>query len=273
MIGRTPDAKAAPLRGIPEGSSRPRAHAAAVALVISLIAAPCAAMEISRVASCDGGDVLKLRGDIKAGDYVKFRSWFGGQRRIVGLDLESPGGSLYEGARIAMLTRTKRLSTFVAKECDSACAFIFLLGRKRYVSSEAKIGVHAVGNDYGSEDNGTLRDTVYFARLSAKLGIPSSTIGKMVATPPGKIAFLDQSDLSALKVIVRDPFARRPGDSHHGCNAGPAEAASANGDTPIARVSTSYGPESRGGKRASFMGPVGRSRSSATAPPKKPDAE
>ncbi len=198
---------------------------AAPALIFSLMTAPSAGMEISRIANCNGGDVLKLRGDVKAGDYVKFRSQFGGQRRIVGLDLDSPGGSLREGVRIAMLTRQKRLSTYVAKECDSACAFIFLLGRKRYASGEAKIGVHAVGNDYGSEDNGTIRDTIYFARLSAKLGIPSSTIGKMVTTPPGKIAFLDRGDLLALKVIMRNPFLDKSGNGNHGCNADPGEVA------------------------------------------------
>jgi hypothetical protein len=205
MIGQTPEAMAAPSRRNSE-AARSRFCSLAVALAVSLIAMPSAGMEISRVASCDGGDVLKLRGDIKRGDYVKFRSQFDGQRRIAGLDLDSPGGLLNEGVRIALLTRHKRLSTFVAKQCDSVCAFIFLLGRKRYVSARAKIGVHAVGNDYGSEDNGTIRDTVSFARLSAKLGIPSSAIGKMVTTPPGKITFLDQADLSALKVIVRDPF-------------------------------------------------------------------
>ncbi len=242
---------------------------AAPALIFSLITAPSAGMEISRIANCNGGDVLKLRGDIKAGDYVKFRSQFGGERRIVGLDLDSPGGSLQEGVRIAMLARQKRLSTYVAKGCDSACAFIFLLGRKRYASGEAKIGVHAVGNNYGSEDNGTIRDTIYFARLSAKLGIPASTVGKMVTTPPGKISFLDRSDLSALKVIVRNPFARNSGNGNPGCNDKPREVA-ANGDAPIARVRTSYRPESRDSKRASFTSPAGRSRSS---PPKTPDAD
>ena len=133
---------------------------AGIILIISLTTTPCAGMEISRVRGCAGADVLKLRGDINAGDYVKFRSFFGGQRRIVGLDLDSPGGSLYEGFRIATLTRQKQLSTFVSKECDSACAFIFLLGSKRYVSREAKIGVHAVGNDHGGEDSGTIRDTI-----------------------------------------------------------------------------------------------------------------
>jgi hypothetical protein len=187
-----------------------------IALTVA-ISGPCAGMEISRVADCAGGDVLRLRGDFKAGDYVKFRSYFADQRRVVGLDLDSPGGSLPEGFRIATLTRQKRLSTYVARECDSACAFVFLMGRKRYVSKEAKIGVHAVGNDDGSEDSGAIRDTIQFARLFATLGIPSSTIGKMVATPPRRITYLDQSDLASLKVIARDPFARDPSDGSVGC--------------------------------------------------------
>jgi hypothetical protein len=187
-----------------------------IALTVA-ISEPSAGVEISRVAGCAGGDVLRLRGDFKAGDYVKFRSYFADQRRVVGLDLDSPGGSLPEGFRIAILTRQKRLSTYVAKECDSACAFVFLMGRKRYVSKEAKIGVHAVGNDDGSEDNGAIRDTIQFARLFATLGIPSSTIGKMVATPPRRITYLDQSDLASLKVITRNPFARDPSDGSVGC--------------------------------------------------------
>jgi hypothetical protein len=202
--------------------------------MVWLLTEPCAGMEISRVESC-AGDVLKLRGDIVAGDYLKFRSHFGDQGRIAGLDLDSTGGSLHEGSRIAALTRKKRLSTFVSKECDSACAFIFLLGRKRYVSKEAKIGVHAVGNDYGGEDNSTIRDTIQFARLSAKLGIPSSAIGKMVATPPGKITFLDQNDLSALKVIVRDPFTPKPGGDD-AANCRPDPEAAAIGSALAARV-------------------------------------
>lgn len=237
MIRRTPDAKVAPSWGI-SGAARPRVHVIAFVLIVSFIAAPSTGMEISRSARCDGGDVLTIRGDIKAGDYVKFRSQFRGERRIAGLELDSPGGSLHEGVRIAELTRQRRLWTFVAKECDSACAFIFLLGRKRYVSGEAKIGVHAVGNDYGAEDSGTIRDTIYFARLSATLGVSSSIIGKMVATPPAKIAFLDEADLSALKVIVRDPLARKADESDANCGYDPAKETSAEG-MPIDRIKIS----------------------------------
>lgn len=196
------------------------------------VSEPSAGMEISRQRACSGRDILRLRGSIERGDYLKFRSHFSDERRVVGLDLDSGGGSLDEGIRIAALTRQKRLSTFVSKECHSACAFIFFLGAKRYIGKDAKIGVHSVSNDYGSEDNGAIRDTIYFARLSAKLGIPSSTIGKMVATPPGRITFLDQADLLALKVIVRDPFARKVSETQSCSSARGAGEVSIKKDTP-----------------------------------------
>ena len=216
---------------------------AGIALIISLTAGPCAGMEISRITNCAGVDVLKLRGLIGPGDYARFRSYLGDQRRIAGLDLDSPGGSLYEGFRIAILTRQKRLSTFVSNECDSACAFIFMVGNKRYASKQAKIGVHAVGNNYGGEDSGTIRDTIRLARLSAKFGIASSTIGKMVTTPPGKIAFLDATNLSALKIILRDPF---KADGAKNCDRKSFEA-SATGD---ALIKADSGAGIRSGTRA-----------------------
>lgn len=159
---------------------------------------------------------------------MRFRSYFSAQRKIIGIDLSSKGGDLYEGFRIAMLTRQKGLATYVSGECDSACAFIFLASRKRYVSETAAIGVHSVANRHGGEDSKTIRDTIYLARISAKLGIPLSTIGRMVTTPAGKISFLNEGDLSALKAIVRDPFEGRVGEksSPQDCTSSQTTAAS-----------------------------------------------
>ena len=192
--------------GLPTGRTR-RPTSCGVALTLMLMSTNCLAMEFSRIPGCRG-DVLKLSGDIADGDFVKFRARVGSERRIVGLDLNSGGGSLHEGLRIAMLAHRKQIATYVSGECDSACAFIFLASRKRYVAPDARIGVHSVGNMQGNEDSGTLRDTIRLARLSAKLGIPTSAIGKMVTTPPGKIAYLGKEELAALKVVVRNPFDR-----------------------------------------------------------------
>lgn len=178
-----------------------------LSVVVVLTSTDCLAMEFSRVPGCFG-DVLKLSGDIRDGDFVRFRGYLATERWIVGLDLDSRGGSLYEGFRIAMLAHQKQIASYVSGECDSACAFIFLASRKRYVAPNAKIGVHSVSNLHGNEDSRTIRDTIKLARLSAKLRIPPSAIGRMVMTPPGKISFLNKEELASLKVMERNPFDR-----------------------------------------------------------------
>ena len=224
-------------------------------LWVACLTEPAVALEISRHTGCFGGDVLRLRGSIEHGDYRKFKALFANPRRIVGLDLQSDGGSLYEGVRIAAMTHRKRLATFVEKECNSACAFIFLLGAKRYIGKDAKIGVHAIGNEYGFEDNGTLRDTIHFARVSAKLGIPSSTIGKMVATPPAEITYLDQADLAGAKVHKRSPFLRKDGPGHLNCT--PSADEPVIGDTTsIKTAQTLHNVESQSGNRAGLRGVI-----------------
>jgi hypothetical protein len=51
-----------------------------------------------------------------------------------------------------------------------------------------------------------MRLTLKLARLSAKLGVPKSAIGKLVTTPPSNITYLDAEDLSGLDTSVGNPF-------------------------------------------------------------------
>ena len=51
-----------------------------------------------------------------------------------------------------------------------------------------------------------MRLTLKVARLSVKLGVPESAIGKMVSTRPSNITYLDDGDLSGLETSVENPF-------------------------------------------------------------------
>jgi hypothetical protein len=51
-----------------------------------------------------------------------------------------------------------------------------------------------------------MRLTLKVARLSAKLRVPESAIGKLVTTRPSNIRYLDGDDLSALGASVGNPF-------------------------------------------------------------------
>jgi hypothetical protein len=166
----------------------------------------CFALEIRRVQTCSG-IVLRLRGDIKEGDFSQLKSHFRRKEAIVGFDLSSDGGILEEGLHIADLTRRKKLTVYVAGECDSACSDVFFAAAKRYFEADSKIGVHAVSNDRDIEDVGSKLLTIKLARLWAERGVSNSVIGKMVTTPPDAITYLDRADLSGLDAAAGNPFA------------------------------------------------------------------
>ena len=166
----------------------------------------CSALEVRRMQTCSG-IVLRLRGDVKEGDFSQLKSHFRGKEAIVGFDLSSDGGILEEGLRIADLTRRKKLTVYVAGECNSVCADVFFAATKRYFGADAKIGVHAVSNYRDVEDVGSKLLTIKLARVWAEQGIPNSAIGKMVSTRPEKITYLDRTDLSGLDASEGNPFA------------------------------------------------------------------
>jgi hypothetical protein len=166
----------------------------------------CSALEIQHVQTCSG-IVLRLRGDIKEGDFSRLKSHFRRKEAIVGFDLSSDGGVLEEGLLIADLTRRKKLTVYIAGECNSVCADVFFAGEKRYFGADSKIGVHAVSNYRDIEDVGSRLLTIKLARLWAEQGVPNSAIGKMVTTRPESITYLDRADLSGLGASAGNPFA------------------------------------------------------------------
>jgi hypothetical protein len=181
-------------------------------LVLIPLLQPASAFKIKRVKT-DAGPVLKLRGDVRDGDYGRLKSALQ-DGSVVGLEITSGGGSLEDGVYIARVVRDKGLVIYASRECDSACAFIFLAAKERYMGRGCKIGVHSVSNDREREDADSARITIQLSRLLVGLGVPHSIIGKIVATPPAKITFLDNSDLTRLNVHRTNPF--RKNDSAAG---------------------------------------------------------
>lgn len=190
-------------------------------LLLALLSLPgmCSALEIRRVAACSGL-VLRLRGDFREGDYLRFKSHFKRNGLVVGLDLSSDGGDLEEGLKIAGLVHRKKLTVYVADECYSVCVDIFFAAAKRYFGADSRIGVHSVSNHRDIEDAGSKLLTIKLARLWAEQGVPNSAIGKMVTTRPERITYLDQADLTALDAASGNPFVYKAEKSSE---AGPAQ--------------------------------------------------
>jgi hypothetical protein len=178
--------------------------------VLVALVEPAGAFQIKRVPT-DFGTVLRLRGAVRGGDYDRLKSILQ-DGSVVGLDIRSGGGLLEDGVEIARVVRDKGIVVYASRECDSVCAFIFFAARQRYMGRGCKIGVHSVSNRRGKEDAYTARSTVRVSRLLAGLGVPHSIIGKLVATPAGKIAFLNNRELAGLNVHRGNPFRNHDSD-------------------------------------------------------------
>jgi len=176
-------------------------------LILVAFHKPASAIEKKRVVT-NHGLVLKLRGDVRDGDYSRLKSILR-SGSVVGVEIRSGGGSLADGAEIAQAVRDQALVVYAPKECDSVCAFIFFAAKDRYMGRRARIGVHSVSNQRGKEDADTAHSTIVMSRLLAGFGVPHSIIGKIVATPPAKVTFLNTRELAGLNVRRNNPFQSR----------------------------------------------------------------
>lgn len=117
--------------------------------------------------------------------------------------LNSPGGSISEAAMIAEDVRRSDTPVVVMPhaQCASACFLIFASARTKLASRSAMIGVHSViDGASGSEDTEAKAITTELARACAAVGVPPEIIGRMVSTPPGRVAWLSVSELASMDV-------------------------------------------------------------------------
>jgi hypothetical protein len=149
--------------------------------------------------------VAWLQGSIADGDEAVFQSFLekprGTPLRV--LYLESPGGRVLPGLKIAHAVRKAGLTTAVdaaRSACDSACTYIFVAGvRRHYVNSESVhqglggprsgLGFHPAHRKSGNEriaselhERGTERARAHYAAMGA----------------PRAASFMDQASFNTL---------------------------------------------------------------------------
>jgi len=118
------------------------------------------------------------------------------------LELDSPGGYISEGFKLAAGVDHYGLSTFVDHACSSACAIVFLTGRERVVTNGGKLGFHRaqgfVWDDsrYG-DDIGNNR-LIDFAESK---GVAPDSAKKAYSIPNSAIWFPTAAEMFAAKVV------------------------------------------------------------------------
>jgi hypothetical protein len=124
-------------------------------------------------------------------------------RTLLALALDSPGGDVAEAKEMVNVIRERHLPVVIPRNslCASACFLLFAASPRRFAATDALVGVHSASQE-GAETKTSLAVTTLMARDAAELGVPTSIIGKMVETTPGRVAWLEPADLALMRVTV-----------------------------------------------------------------------
>ena len=157
----------------------------------------------------DGRVILRARGVVDVGDAARLHAALGraaAYGSVASIAFDSPGGNVAEGIALAREVQRSGLPLVVAgrQTCASICFLIFAAAPIRYVARTARVGVHSASDQAGRESAGSLAATTALARAAAGYGVPPGILGKMVATAPGQMTWLTNSDLVSMGVVQYD---------------------------------------------------------------------
>jgi hypothetical protein len=163
-----------------------------------------ASAEIKTILGKDNRVVVTVVGEIVPGDSDAFTTTVkqanDAGKFVANVRLNSEGGNLLEGVKLADAVRFGKMSTNEGKgaTCASACFLIFAAGNTKFAAYDAKIGVHGASDENGDETVRSSAATVSMARIAKELGVPSAIIGRMVVTPPDDMVWLTPQDLQSM---------------------------------------------------------------------------
>ena len=89
------------------------------------------------------GTELEVRGNFNAGIASRLERALRDHPGVRFVHLNSRGGWVLEGSRMADVIQSKRLGTYTATGCYSACVLAFVAGAPRILNPDARLGLHS----------------------------------------------------------------------------------------------------------------------------------
>ncbi|MFZ6756732.1 hypothetical protein ACO0K9_05885 [Undibacterium sp. Ji50W] len=148
------------------------------------------------------GDSLYLRGSFGEGSADKFAAELSKAGQIKFIVVNSQGGRLLEADHIAAMVRERKLDTYVEAVCVSACTYVFLAGRDRAATVNAKIGFHQPSFP-GLEGAALIAATNQMLDKYRSINLPESFVRKIGQTPASNMWYPSREEMIAARVITR----------------------------------------------------------------------
>jgi hypothetical protein len=162
---------------------------------------PAWAADLATTLSRENRTIVLLNGELADGDASRFRDIIresaSSGRPVSGIRLNSPGGDLREGVRLAGVILNAKIATVIVSgaTCAAACFIAFIAGNQKFVSATAMVGVPGAANRLGQDAAGEVPAIV---RVVKELRLLDSIVEKMLAAREDEIVWLSQDDLRAM---------------------------------------------------------------------------
>lgn len=152
-------------------------------------------------ASPDGRTVV-LRGMLGEGATGRVKAVLDAAPEATTLVLDSPGGRLHEAEALARLVGARQMNTYVEAQCASACTYVFLAGKDRAATPNAKIGFHRpslAGINPVAQGEATRRMLASYRAA----GLPEAFLARIAETPSHSAWYPTRDELLAAHVLTR----------------------------------------------------------------------
>jgi hypothetical protein len=193
------------------------------ALAIAGMAAACwsaSAAELTTTLNKDNRTIVALKGELAQGDASRFNNIMKTSsvagKPVLEVRLNSRGGSLIEGVRLAAVIQGAKIRTVIdaGAACLGACFIPFIAGSQKVVNATATVAVPGAKSDVqpaGNTPAVVRAETPAIVRVVQKLGLLDAIVTKMQATPEEDTFMLSSDDLRAMgaTMIGRPAIAER----------------------------------------------------------------
>src|SRR6185295_8025656 len=150
----------------------------------------------------DDGRIVEFSGGINEGAAVALDRVIADAPKVTTVRLNSPGGWLREGSRMADVVRRYRLHTRVDAECYSSCTLVFLAGADRTAGEHASVGFHR-GRPIGGARRPAEPASDKEAELYLRAGLDKAFVQRILATPNDSIWVPSHTELLRAEVLTR----------------------------------------------------------------------
>ena len=160
---------------------------------------PASAADLTTTLSRENRTIILLNGELADGDAGRLRDTIRGSassgRPVSGIRLNSPGGNIREGVRLAGVILSAKIATVIASgaTCAAACFVAFIAGNQKFVSATATVGVPGAAS---SQD--AAGEVPAIVRVVKELGLLDAIVEKMIAAREDQVIWLTQDDLRAM---------------------------------------------------------------------------